>query len=181
MTVIVGYKHEGKVYIGGDTAGWSSYRTVVRKDTKVFVSNGIAYGFTSSYRMGQILKYHTYRVLDDSRENDVYGYVVRCLVPMWKDILKSHGYMRTNSGEDEGGTFLVGIDGRLFLVDADFQVAESEDEYDACGSGLEYALGALDTATELGITEPEKVLNLAVGSAIKNSPGCGGNLEYVVV
>ena len=64
MTVIVGYVDEenGKVYIGSDSQGVSGDHTINRADPKVFISHGITYGFTSSYRMGQILRFHSEEV-----------------------------------------------------------------------------------------------------------------------
>lgn len=57
MTCIVGVTHKGRVYMGGDSAGVSGLDLTVRKDQKVFRNGEFAIGFTSSFRMGQILQY----------------------------------------------------------------------------------------------------------------------------
>jgi hypothetical protein len=55
MTCIVGLRQGGKVFIGGDSAGISGWDVTVRADPKVFLSGPYAMGFTSSFRLGQLL------------------------------------------------------------------------------------------------------------------------------
>jgi len=57
MTCIVGLidKESKKIYMGGDSAGVANYSLSVRKDPKVFKRYGFIFGFTSSFRMGQLL------------------------------------------------------------------------------------------------------------------------------
>ena len=57
ITCIVGFSHLGKVYIGGDSAGLSGWGLTVRKDPKVFANGPCIMGFTSSFRMGDLLRY----------------------------------------------------------------------------------------------------------------------------
>ena len=57
MTVIVGLQHNGAVYIGGDSAGIAGYDLMIRHDEKVFVNQQFIMGYTTSFRMGQILRY----------------------------------------------------------------------------------------------------------------------------
>lgn len=59
LTCIVALKQRDKVYIGGDSAGTSSFslKSTIRKDSKVFIKkdgseNEWLFGFTSSFRMG---------------------------------------------------------------------------------------------------------------------------------
>ena len=58
MTCIVGMVDgQGTVYIGADSLAAGGYQKTIRKDAKVF-TNGIAVmGYTSSFRMGQLLRY----------------------------------------------------------------------------------------------------------------------------
>ena len=57
MTCIVGLVHEGVVYIGGDSAGVGGMSLTVRADEKVFQNGEFLMGFTTSFRMGQLLRY----------------------------------------------------------------------------------------------------------------------------
>jgi hypothetical protein len=47
------------------------------------------------------------------------------------------------SEQEQGGTFLVGLADRLYVVHSDFQIARSADGYAAVGSGDDIALGSL--------------------------------------
>lgn len=59
MTCIVGLVHGGQVFIGGDSAGvGGGYSLTVRSDRKVFKNQDFVMGFTSSFRMGQLLAFH---------------------------------------------------------------------------------------------------------------------------
>lgn len=179
MTVIVGIKQEGKVYIGGDTQASNGWDKAYRTDSKVFIARGIAYGFTSSYRMGQILKYHSEDVLSPTRTEDTHGYVVKHLVPMWRRILQENGYMKTESGREDSGTFIVGIDGELFAVYDDMQVASTEKDYMSCGCGSSYALGALYNINPF--SSPKERISKAIETACEFSSGCGGAINTVEV
>ena len=58
MTCIVGILEEnGDIYMGGDSAGASGNTLKIRADEKVFINENYIMGFTSSFRMGQLLRY----------------------------------------------------------------------------------------------------------------------------
>jgi hypothetical protein len=57
MTAIVGLVHKESVTIGGDSAGVSGLSLSVRADAKVFRKGRYLFGFTTSYRMGQLIRY----------------------------------------------------------------------------------------------------------------------------
>lgn len=60
MTCVVGLidKKTKTTYIGGDSLGSTSNLKTVRKDKKVFKIKNTCLGFTSSFRMGNILAYN---------------------------------------------------------------------------------------------------------------------------
>lgn len=57
MTAIAGVAEDGKVWIGGDSAGVGGLNLETRTDPKVFVNGDFLFGYTSSFRMGQILEH----------------------------------------------------------------------------------------------------------------------------
>ena len=57
MTAIVGLVQDGSVYIGADSAGVYGMSLTVRADTKVFRKKKYLFGFTTSFRMGQLIRY----------------------------------------------------------------------------------------------------------------------------
>lgn len=142
MTCIIGLAHEGKVYIGGDSMasdGYSKHATALRK---VFRVGEFLIGYTSSFRMGQILQYHLDVRHQQDGETDE-RYMVVAFIEAVRKFLKDMGYSRIDSNQEEGGTFLVGYRGRIYEVACDFQVNHYISGIAACGAGQDYALGAM--------------------------------------
>jgi ATP-dependent protease HslVU (ClpYQ) peptidase subunit len=141
MTCIVGVVEGGEVWIGGDSAGVSSWVSTIRADEKVFRSGEFLYGFTTSFRMGQLLRYKLEPPAIDTW--DLRRYMATTFIDAVRSTLKDGGFLKKSSEQEEGGTFLVGVRGQLFKVCGDFQVGVAAVGYDACGCGQELALGAL--------------------------------------
>jgi len=181
MTAIVGYidQQTKKVYIGGDSAGVSGYDLHVRADQKVFVNDGFAMGFTTSFRMGQLLRYAFEPPLhkDDA---DLMEYMVTDFVDTLRKCLKEGGFAEKKSERETGGTFLVGHRGRLFYIEDDYQVGEMVVPYSAVGCGDSYALGALRILHETAYTPEEKVRR-ALEAAETYSNGVRGPFHIVSV
>jgi ATP-dependent protease HslVU (ClpYQ) peptidase subunit len=172
MTCIVGVKQDGKVYIGGDSLGSnSSLQKTVRADEKVFVKGDMIFGFTSSYRMGQILRYSfsappRYENIDDMT------YLVAHFIPALITAYESGGFLTKRNNEHTGGVFLLGYRGELYKVDSDFQVGKPVLPYDACGCGEDYAKGALFTTNTDKYSAKDKIEN-ALSAAEVHSAGVG--------
>ena len=142
MTCIVGLVHEGVVYIGGDSAGVGGMSLTVRADEKVFQNGEFLMGFTTSFRMGQLLRY-SLKPPRRHPDDDIHQYMVVDFVNAVRGCLKAGGYASKEDEVESGGTFLVGYAGHLFTVDSDYQVGIPEDGYAAVGSGQDIAQGSL--------------------------------------
>lgn len=104
-------------------------------------------GFTSSFRMGQILAFNF--APPAPRQNvDPFVYMATEFVDGARQAMKNGGFARSKDGADEGGDFLVGFAGRLFHVASDFQVGEAACGFDACGCGEDVAMGSLYSTRE---------------------------------
>ncbi|MFG2037085.1 hypothetical protein [Dactylosporangium sp. NPDC048998] len=170
MTAIVGLVHQGTVYVGGDSAGASGWSLTVRADSKVFHNNGYLFGFTTSFRMGQLIRYS----LKPPRPvGDIERFMATRFIDAVRECLKAGGWARRDSEREEGGTFLVGVKGRLFTVHDDYQVAEAADGYAAVGVGDEIALGAL-FATAQSRMAPQRRVEIALRAAERFSAGVRG-------
>lgn len=178
MTCIVGLVHDGKVYLGGDSLGCdlSTYSGVIRTDKKVFRHGKFLMGFTSSYRMGQLLQYKFASSRDIEHTEDVMSYMVNVFVEDVRTCLKDGGYAQSRENQESAGTFLVGFEGRLFKVDSDYQVGESLDRYDACGCGFGYAVGNMFSSLHL---PPEARILQALAAAEHCSVGVKGPFTIV--
>ncbi len=160
MTCIVGIidKKTKTVFIGGDSAGVGNYSIRLRKDPKVFIRGPFIMGFTTSFRMGQLLMSdERFRVRPQASYESNYEYMVSAFVPAIQKLFESGGYLEENNKVKTGGTFLVGYKGDLFCVEDDFQVAEHHDEFNACGCGEDYALGSLHSTKKSKLSPAERV------------------------
>jgi ATP-dependent protease HslVU (ClpYQ) peptidase subunit len=142
MTCIVGLVDKKNVYIGGDSASVAGWTSRITKLPKVFRRGPFLIGYTTSFRMGQLLQ-HALTVPSQGAERDDMRFMVTTFVECVRALLKDKGVAKVESNAESGGQFLVGYRGRLYSVQQDFQVNEMADGFDAVGSGSEYALGAL--------------------------------------
>lgn len=171
MTCIVGIVNNDNVYIGGDSLGSSTYNKSVRKDAKVFRKGKFLIGFTSSYRMGQLMMSDAFNLRKQNDNEDEFMYMINAFIPALQKLFDKGGFGRQESGEKSGGTFLIGYKNRLFKIQDDYQVSETIDNYDACGSGQDFALGALAVINNK--ISPEEKIKLALETAEKFSPSVG--------
>ncbi len=167
MTCIVGFVEGNTVWMGGDSAGVGGYSLTVRADTKVFRNGPMLFGFTSSFRMGQLLRW-ALTIPDHDPRVDTSKYMATTFVNAVRDCLKLHGFAKKINEVEEGGTFLVAYNSRLFCVQDDYQVAEAVDRFDAVGCGHDVAKGAMYAATHLN--GQDRVL-AALGAAERYSAG----------
>lgn len=142
MTCIVGLVHGGQVILGADSAGVSGMDLVVRADQKVWAKDGWIFGFTTSFRMGQLLRY-SLQLPKRNPDVDLMQFMATEFVDAVRACLKAGGFATARDGGEAGGDFLVGHAGRLFRVCSDYQVAEAQQPFDAVGCGAPYATGAL--------------------------------------
>jgi ATP-dependent protease HslVU (ClpYQ) peptidase subunit len=150
MTCIVGLAREGRVWIGADSAGVGGYSLTQRADQKVFINGDFIFGFTSSFRMGQLLRYR-FEPPRHHPDDDLLRFMSTEFVDEVRACLKKYGWAKIENAVEEGGTFLVGYKGQLFKVEDDFQVAQSIHPFDACGCGEDLALGALHAMAGLDL------------------------------
>lgn len=170
MTCIVGIQEKDAVYIGGDSAGVAGYSITVRSDQKVFRNGPFVMGFTSSFRMGQLLRY-SFTPPKLPAENDMDRFMTVDFINSVKSCLTEGGWMQQHSGQDVGGTFLVGVRNKLYLVDSDFQIGKPTDGYDAVGCGEEFAKGSLYST--IG-NDPKLRVREALKAASHHSAGVTG-------
>jgi ATP-dependent protease HslVU (ClpYQ) peptidase subunit len=170
VTAIVGLVEAGAVYIGGDSAGVSGMSLTVRADAKVFRKKRYLFGFTTSFRMGQLIRY-SLKVPDPAGNLD--AFMSTTFIDALRDCLKAGGWAAKDNEREEGGTFLVGVQGQLFAVYDDYQVARAADGFAAVGCGDQVALGALLATADAGLAPRRRVLR-ALAAAERFSAGVRG-------
>lgn len=163
MTCIVGLIEKDKIYLGADSAGVGGWSLTVRKDPKVFKNGKFVFGFTSSFRMGQLLNFK-FKPPKQKKDQSDYEFMVTTFVDAVKDSLES--WMKTISGQDKGGVFIVGYKKKLYVIHDDFQVGISHEPYCAVGAGGDIALGSLYTTNQSDMS-PRERLTMALNAAAR--------------
>ena len=161
MTCIVGLRQGGKVYVGGDSAGISGWDVTVRVDPKIFISGDYAIGFTTSFRLGQLLQFRLKLPEPPRSRKRLYPFMVNEFVEATRECLKTGGVATNENEAEHGGTFLVGVRGRIFIVESDYQVIEPAAPFAAVGSGAPYALGSLATSKGSPVARVRQALSVA--------------------
>ena len=169
MTCIVGLIDKGDIYMGGDSAGSTSHHTDIRADEKVFINGPMIFGFTSSFRMGQLLRY-SLNIPKQSKKMDDYKYMVTLFINVVRNCLKKGGYAKKCDETETGGIFLVGYKNKLYCIEKDYQVACSYKSYHAIGCGDSYAFGSLYTTQHKDYKLPKERIMLALHAAEEFSP-----------
>ena len=167
MTCIVGLIKGNKIYMGADRAGVAGMSLSVRADPKVFVRKPFIMGFTTSFRMGQLLQYKL-SVPEIGKEQDVFAYMATVFVDAVRACLKAGGFATKKDETESGGEFLVGYAGRLFTVESDYQIAERVTPYAATGCGQGIAMGSLFSTSQM---TPKTRIGVALEAAESFSAG----------
>jgi len=169
MTCIVGVVYGQHVWIGGDSAGADVYHTIyTRTDPKVFRKGEMAFGFTTSFRMGQLIRYKMDVPLDPlhNAKLDVHKYLAVDFMDALRKCLKDGGFAEKDKEAETGGTFMLGLRGQLYTVESDYQFAQVEQPYAAVGSGAAIARGALYATADL---MPEDRIRIALEAAAEHN------------
>lgn len=172
MTCIVGIVNKDGVYIGGDSAAISSEDLSynIRTDTKVFLKGEFIIGFSTSFRMGQLLRYK-FRIPAHPKGMDTHQFMATLFIDAVKKCFDDNGYNEMTTGD--GGCIMVGYKGCLFTILPDYQVSQAKENYASLGCGELIALGAMNVLSALGILEkePEKKIEMVLNATVAHSMG----------
>jgi ATP-dependent protease HslVU (ClpYQ) peptidase subunit len=198
-TCIVGYIDKEGVYIGGDSAAVSeddlSYN--IRTDEKVFSKGEFIFGFSTSFRMGQLLRYR-FRIPSHPKGMENHQYMATLFIDAVKKCFIENDY--ADMMTEEGGSFMVGYKGKLYVILSDYQVAEPKENFAALGCGELIAMGAMYALThadkEIQKTskkttekdqvkrpekDPLKRIEIALNAAVSFSMGVKPPFTYAVL
>lgn len=154
--------------MAADSAAIAGENVVIRDEKKLFTAGPFLVGYTTSYRMAQLLRFGTGDIdgigslgeqvpycgecrAREPAENDAdLSFMVRKFVPHVRKLFRSGGWSTIQDNHETGGHFIVAYAGRtaprLYTLESDFQVHPSS-VYAAVGSASRYLLGALATLT----------------------------------
>ena len=169
MTCIIGWIEGNKVWIGGDSAGVGGLKIRTRADEKVFKNGEMLFGYTSSFRLGQLLRY-SLELPEQSKKKDDYEYMCTDFIDAVSEMLKKKNYAEISDNKMKIGFFLVGYKGNLYEIESDLQVAKPTLNYEAVGCGADIAMGALHSLNSFKM-KPKERITKALEAAAEFSAG----------
>lgn len=176
MTCIVGIVDEGNVLIGADSLSSNNHRKQVVRNPKIIRLSrptakshptDILLGYTSSWRMGQLLRGVR---LPKMATDDAFDFLSTAFVDTVRQVLKDGGWATQKDGQEIGGSFLIGFDGHVFEMQSDYSILESADGYSATGSGEDWAMGSLHATGTIPSLTAERRVRLALEAASTFNP-----------
>lgn len=143
MTCIAGIAHKGKVYIGGDSAGFIEGTVMPHLNGKVFRHGEFIFGCCGYVRFSEIVRF-SFKPPTVGRMN-LERYMATKFIDALRKALKKCGYLKNGDGQegDEENAMLVGVRGHLFYVAGNFSASAIGGGLFATGAAGDVALGAL--------------------------------------
>ena len=180
MTAIVGYTDGHTMMLGADSAASGRDVVIVCEFHKVFTSGAGLVGVSGGLRIGQLIRFQgaPLELGDDGPVPSLLRWIQALRVG-----LGPAGVLRTKDGVEElaDSQMLVGLAGRWFEIDSEWQIVEPTTPYWAIGSGQLLTLGALHTMAWITSApkRPRIVVTAALQAAAMYDPGVRAPFEFV--
>ena len=142
MTCIVGFVENEDIYIGADSIAVDDVSYRVMRTPKVFIRDDMIFGYASSFRMGQILK-NSFDIPKKPYNMDDEKYLQSLFIDSLIKCYEEKNYSTIDNNASTGGNFLLGYHKKLYQIQDDFAILDSNTYYDSIGVGAGYAIGAL--------------------------------------
>lgn len=186
MTVVVGVANDAGVLLAADSQiSWMN-RNVMSVEPKVCkLSEVLAVGYCGSGRLGQILIHEMEDLESPPLGRDEMRWVVKTFVPYFRGTLFDAGFLHVHHNVENFGdsAFLFAVRNRLFHMDGDFSVGEADLPFDATGSGMETAIGAMSSVaprdSKITASRRELIAMAGIEAAVEHTNFVGGNATMV--
>lgn len=170
---------KGVGHIACDSVGSNSFTRSFYSTRKIFSVGNVLFGFTGSYRLGQLLQYRL-ELPQAHVDQNLEQYMNIGFIDSVRSTLKDHGYLHVEDNEESlEGEFLVVFSGRIFTVQSDLSILESMDKFEATGSGEDYARATMHCLTAFGVEDSHLILTEAIETATKYVPSVGGEIHIL--
>lgn len=143
MTCVAAVVHKGAVWMAGDSAISSDNEVWIQAETKVFVRSGVVFGIAGQPRIEPLLRY-VVDVPQVKRGTDPDRWVNVDLAREIRKAMSGEGFVNSASWfEADGSCMMVGLLGKLYVIEQDLCGWRPLAGYHAIGSGGEHARASL--------------------------------------
>lgn len=182
MTCIIAYIDElGNAHMVGDSGGTnvSQHSRTDLSTSKIFKKGDMLVGFTTSFRMGQLLQY-CLKLPERKEDLSDYEYLITQFVPALFEMYENGKYAK--DPEKKGGNFLIAWNGEIYEVTAEYSVLWMDSMFGSVGSGYNYALPVMDMMSKMelfDIDDIEKQLKSVLNTVSKYNITVSGRTDYI--
>lgn len=122
--------------------------------------------------MGQLIKFNISQEikLSQSDLDDAEKFLICTFIPRLREMSRTHGAMTVENSAEHLGQFIIGMCGKIYVIERDFSVSQLECDYAAIGAGQQVAEGAL-YATQHTKTSMRKRIMTALEAAAEHCVG----------
>lgn len=156
MTCIIAYTNGTNSFIAGDKLGSNGFTHGVVVEPKIFEKkfkkvseNGLnkteetlSMGYTTSFRMGQLLTYNLELPEQKSNQNFM-QYLVLEVVPLLRKLYKDEWGSKDTQQDIGGGNFLILHNHEIYEVQPDFSVLQPKSHIASVGCGTYHAMASM--------------------------------------
>lgn len=164
MTCVVGFLENktDTVWIGADSFCSTTFHGYERRINKVFKSKDcdkVLIGICGSCRQSDLLEFNPIINKLDVYENKNIDreYMVTKVVPTISDLFYKNKCEYISNSEATGGTFLFGVDNKLYKMQEDYSIEETYNDYMCIGSGSYHADGAMCALRDVELSPVERI------------------------
>jgi predicted heme/steroid binding protein len=175
MSVVIGLKQDGKVYMAADSYAGADHKAVTLADPKMFRKRDMIIGVCGSVRVIDVISSDFTPPTKGPRKK-IATYMKIDVVNALFDCLERNGLLVDNQEEGVNtfnGEILIGYNGELYDIDSSFACSAYQEHFAGIGSASDIALGSLATTARYKM-KPENRLILALEIAEKLSTEARG-------
>jgi acyl carrier protein len=152
MTAIAGIidKKNKKTYLSSDQMGSNGFTGQNYKTPKLFKKDTLSVAFCGSYRLGQIMR-HNFTPRKFCVDETVDQYVFDYLDTEIRKVLKDRKFLNQENGIDSirSAEVIFAVKDRLFILQDDLSILESESIYITSGSGCYHQEASIYTQLKM--------------------------------
>ena len=170
MSIVIGYVASDGVYVAADYQVTSDDGHRDYEANKIFEGDGYLLGVAGDYKIVNLIEHFSFKL----PKKNISKFIVTELPLLIKDYLEPY----RNENDDDGGdeySIIVACDRSLYEINENHE-ASAVPFFHAIGTGAPYAFGAYHAMLFSPQEDPETILTLAVGAAIRYNAYCGGGM-----
>lgn len=175
MTCIIAFHHNDRVVLAGDKIAVSGCQKTISQQPKVFHNGDFMIGYTSSFRMGQILKFK-WQPPKIKKGQTAENYLHTDTIDSIRKVFEDNWFLdKTKNG---WGTFIICYENKIFQISDDLGVIENVEHIESCGCGRELARGALTILLEYE-TDYKVILKKLYRTVSANMTAVSSEFDYI--